>query len=662
MISSLAVIIGMVFWGYALTHMLKIKESFGPVLGIAVSMAVLEIGGAFGVLWQAAKLYCIAVGIFSIAYIVRTRNEAGMKTYFLNPSVIGFLFAALCYMMLTSGATLLTSSLRSELAIERSSIFYTQLDSFLHWGMFSKAVFYNHNLDVWNSDLCVNHRVYPHGMAAWYSLFALGKSSYMERDVMLSMNVFLFAASCPVIDLAVDRVRKLLPSNKMISLIVYLVTGMSVASFWWIWRFAEVWSYTSGYMDIPLGVAFMAALCLVVTDCEDEYRKALGISIVSSTLVMIKPSGIIFVGVVCMFYLVYTRGRSSFSMTAKSTGRLCVWGGVLLVSLPLLELGIWNGMMKYLGITGGDQFRLKSFLPGQVIARYQSDAAYAELLHTVVHNFFAAFFTRAVVLHMSAFCWMLVCIVLAVWTVLFLKDDREKKRVLYANICMTLFFCLYNLFLLWTYLTTMSEGEAVGIVCYDRYIGSYIIGWFVLCIYFLFLYDIGSLKVRYLYDCVFFLCIILGFFDQNNYLPEVDPEIREMYELSSNIQESFSNIIQDVDDGDMPDLWISYANKEEALDQNQIIQLQYYFFPAFDLSSVYGIQEDYQRQMKDIIAEFSFDYVVLYGVNEAFYNSYYWFFADGLSNAREQYENGHYQIYKVIKDETTDEFCWFEPI
>lgn len=116
------------------------------------------------------------------------------------------------------------------------------------------------------------------------------------------------------------------------------------------------------------------------------------------------------------------------------------------------------------------------------------------------------------------------------------------------------------------------------------------------------------------------------------------------------------------DPGDMPDLWISYADKEEALSYEQVIQLQYYLFPDLDLINIYGIQENYQRQMKDIVAEFGFEYLVLYGVNEDFYENYYWFFADGLSNAREQYENGHFQVYKIIKDEITDEFCWFEPI
>lgn len=111
-------------------------------------MAVLEIGGAFGILWPVANIYCIAVCIFSIAYIVRTRNKAGIKAYFLSPSIIGFLLAAIFYMILSFGKTL----------------FYTGWDSFMHWGMFSKAVFYNHNLDVWNNDLCVNHRVYPHGI------------------------------------------------------------------------------------------------------------------------------------------------------------------------------------------------------------------------------------------------------------------------------------------------------------------------------------------------------------------------------------------------------------------------------------------------------------------------------------------------------------------
>lgn len=85
-------------------------------------------------------------------------------------------------------------------------------------------------------------------------------------------------------------------------------------------------------------------------------------------------------------------------------------------------------------------------------------------------------------------------------------------------------------------------------------------------------------------------------------------------------------------------------------------------FPDFDFIDINEIQENYHREMKDIVAEFSFDYVVLYGVNEEFYNSYYWFFADGLSNAMERYENGQYQAYKVIRDEMTNEFWYFEPI
>lgn len=58
-------------------------------------MAVLEMGGAFGVLWPVLIGYCIVVCIFSIVYAACTRDKMKMKAYFLNPSIIGFLFAAL---------------------------------------------------------------------------------------------------------------------------------------------------------------------------------------------------------------------------------------------------------------------------------------------------------------------------------------------------------------------------------------------------------------------------------------------------------------------------------------------------------------------------------------------------------------------------------------
>ena len=106
MAGNITLIVGIVFWGYALTRILKIKEGFGPVLSVAVSMAVLEIAGAFGVLWTVAKAYCIAVCIFSAAYIVRTKDKAAVKAYFLNPSIIGFSAAVLFYMILSSGKVL----------------------------------------------------------------------------------------------------------------------------------------------------------------------------------------------------------------------------------------------------------------------------------------------------------------------------------------------------------------------------------------------------------------------------------------------------------------------------------------------------------------------------------------------------------------------------
>lgn len=644
MLNNLLCVAGITIWGYILVSILKIKESFGPVLSIAVSMAVLEIGGAFGVLWPTAIAYSASVCILSGAYIVKTRNMAQIKTYFLNPSIIGFLFAVFFYMIVSSGKIL----------------FYTELDSFFHWGMFSKSVFYDHNFGVWNNSLCVNHRVYPHGMAAWYALFALGKSVYAERDVMLSINVLLFAASCPVVDAAIHKIRALLPNKKIIFLMLYFVSGISIAGFLWIWKFGKVCAYTSGYMDIPLGAAFMAALCLAVTDTESCYRKASGISLILAMLVMIKPSGIIFVGGVCLVYLVYEYISAGLHRTLRDIGRLMRIGGVA-ASVPLIELGLWNAMMKYLHITGGDQFRLREFLPGTVIMKYQSDSDYAQLFYVVIQNFFKAFFTREVTLHISAFGWMVLCSVLAVITVLFQKDCREKKKIVYVNVCMLLLFCFYNLFLLWTYLTTMSEGEAVGIVCFDRYIGTCIIGWFALCIYLLFFYSVGSWKIQYLYLGMFFLCNIWGFLHKNTYLKEIDAEIMDTCRVRDDVKECITGITCN-DSEDMPDLWISYADQEEALSYEQVIQLQYYLFPDFDFINIYGIQENYQRQMKDIVHEFSFDYLVLYGVNEDFYDNYYWFFADGLSNAKEQHENGHCQAYKVIRDEITNEFCWFEPI
>ncbi|MCM1121854.1 MAG: hypothetical protein NC416_04655 [Eubacterium sp.] len=648
MLGNIVLVAGIALWGYVLTGILRVKRRFGPVLAVAVSMAVLEIGGAFGVLWPVAKVYCVLVCVFSVVYMAAVRDKAGMSAYFSDAVIIGFLFAGFFYLFLSRGEALFYG--------------YRDYDTFLHWGMFFKTVFYEHNLDIWNPDLYVNHQVYPHGMAAWYALFVMGKKTYRERDVMLCINVLLFASSCPVVAIAISRIRKILPHKKIILHMLPLLSGICVAGFLWIWRFeGEIWPYRSSYMDIPLGVAFMAALCLAVTDGEVYYGKAFAVSLVSAMLVMIKPTGMIFVVVVVLAaYLLNEFFGGEWQRNPQAVWKF-LRGGVLCISIPLLELAIWNVVIWHLNLAGGDQFSLKSFLPGQVILKYQTDPAYAKLFHEVIRNFAVVFFSRGIALHISAFFWMLICIALAVISVVLLKDRREKRKVLYVNAGMLLLFCFYNLFLLWTYLTTMSKGEALGINCYDRYIGTYFIGWFGLSLYFLFFYQTGSLKVQSLYFSCFFLCCIFGFFNKNTFRKEINSEIWESYEMSGNIRACI--LKQGYDrPRELSNLWISCAERAEAPDDYRMIQLKYYLFPDFDVVNVYGVQKNYQREIRDIIAEFDFDYLVLYGVNDDFYDAYYWFFSDGLSNAKERYEDGQYQAYKVIRDEATNEFCWFEPI
>lgn len=81
-------------------------------------------------------------------------------------------------------------------------------------------------------------------------------------------------------------------------------------------------------MDIPLGAVFMASLCLSLTDGDSNYGKAFGVSLLSAMLVMIKPSGIIFVVTACAVYMVNEYISKDFRLTFGNIRRLlCVWGG-----------------------------------------------------------------------------------------------------------------------------------------------------------------------------------------------------------------------------------------------------------------------------------------------------------------------------------------------
>ena len=643
---NVLIIVGIILSGFVITNFLQIRNSFGPILSIALSMSILEIAGALKILWPMCIIYSCAIFLVGILYILFHRKyDKQFQHYITSPIIIGFFVASLIYILLSCNQTL----------------FFWKCDSFLHWGLFFKAVFYEHNFDVFYNDFFVNHRVYPHGMAAWYSVFALGKDVFSEGDVMLSINTILFASACPIVDNISCKISNSIPGGtKQKFMVNSLFSTMCIACLFHIWDFGDTVSYVSGYMDIPLGVVFMASLCLTISHSCNSAKKAIALSLMTSMLVMIKPSGVLFFGITALLWIIieYCHAKENthtlnFVSMSKSF--------VIIISIPMLEMLIWSAITNYLGLSGDDQFAIKNFGIGTILSNLLDTGEQTASVLQIVKNFIRVFFTRSISLHIPAFVWGLICLSISFFIYWKTTSKTTKNEIKYFAIYMTIMFFLYNLFLLWTYLTTMSSGEALGIVCYSRYIGSFIIAWFLANIYYLFECNLCTFTINKIIYGITGLSCLFAIMSSETLIRMPDETTISTYNLSTDI---FSRIplSEKISMQTAPNLWLSFATEDEALSGEEITQLHYYLFPNFNFVNVNTIQNNYHQEMKDIVAQFDFDYIVLYGVNDEFYQSYYWFFSDGLSSAKEAYNNKQLQVYKVIRSEETNEFWYFEPI
>lgn len=643
---NILIILGIVLLGFVITNLLQIKNSFGPILSIALSMSILEIGGALGMLWPISIIYCCTVFLGSIIYILCfKKHHKQFQLYIANPIIIGFVVASLLYMVLSYKQTL----------------FFWKCDSFLHWGLFFKAVFYEHNFDIYYNDFFVNHRSYPHGMAAWYSIFALGKDVFSEGDVMLSINTILFASACPIVDSISCKMHNFIPNSKKLTFILKsLFSTICIACLFHIWDFGDTISYVSGYMDIPLGVVFMASLCLAISHSNNSFQKAIALSLITSMLVMIKPSGVLFFGITALLWIIIEYCNLKERTHTPSLVSMCK-SSAIVVSIPMLELLVWSVIINHLGLSGDDQFAIKNFGIGTVISNHVDIGEQTSSFTQIVINFIKVFFTRPISLHIPAFVWGLICISISIFAYWKSTSQTSKNKIKYSAIYMVIMFFLYNMFLLWTYLTTMSEGEALGVVCYSRYMGAFIIAWFLFNIYYLFESDLRIFTVyRIIYGITGLSCAF-AIMSSETLIRTPDESTINTYNLSTDILGCIPQT-EKVSMQTAPNLWISFATEEEALSEEEITQLHYYLFPNFNYVNVNSIQKNYHQEMKDIVEYFDFDYIVLYGVNDEFYNSYYWFFSDGLSSVQEAYNNKQIQVYKAIRSEETNEFWYFEPI
>lgn len=438
-------IFSLLLWGHWLCRRLQLPYTLGPAMGVCWSIVCLTLLGSFSLLWVGAWAFLVlGFGLL----ILERKNLQSLISYFTAPAVIGFLGA--CVIL--------------EIVYFLKTPSYCQWDELSHWGIYYKCVYYFHNFDVYVPNEIFIHPSYPQGAAALYSLFAILKSSFQERDTYFSLNLILFAAAAALLsaykEQGLTKIKRL-----VLTLLSLLLVPLLVGAF----TFFDAKAYTTIYLDIPMGCVFAIGLCTLVLDHPSMGKKALALAVVCGANACLKDIGFLYS--LCIF------GAWFLFCLFKSKNFLQALRYLLFAcGLSLLETVVWKIVLSIYD-RSQDQFsNMVGFTDKWKLAAEGTDSFF----YDVWDAFVARFTTGDLIYGQSTLTLAVICTVLSWGICLFILWRKQSFHMLAIHLLMPIYFLLYCASLFYVYICGMSEAEALGTASYDRYIGSFFVGWFFL--------------------------------------------------------------------------------------------------------------------------------------------------------------------------------------
>ena len=371
-LADLIACVGILLLGYIICFHYDIHNDFGPILSISCIVVINVICGYLSILWISScflMAFCyILFAVYNYIKIEKNKRIYFFIRYISSPGIIGYIFSFVLYLVVYT-------------FIKEPQ--YVAWDDFMHWGMFYKNVFYFHNFDVWNNTFSFVHQSYPQGGAALYSFFAVLQSDFHEKDVFISLNSLIFAATASIF--AFIKVEK----SKKRSILIYIMAISGVPFLYY-----QFMRYTMTYMDIPLGACFAAALCIIAAQCPFESKKKM-LTVELGMLTSIKQIGIFFSIIVIVIWGLYCinidlsndNERKNLLWKKKKEYARQIFSVAI---IPFSVFSLWNILLRALG-KNSDQFnamKMQGFFASWKSAKNGNDSYFFDIAKLYIGTIF----------------------------------------------------------------------------------------------------------------------------------------------------------------------------------------------------------------------------------------------------------------------------------
>lgn len=378
---------------------------------------------------------------------------------------------------------------------------FVYFDEYSHWGPMIKEMF---RLDdfYFTSEHYFAHKSYvPLITVIEYISLKMNVGGYVESTVYQGLQIYMISLIMPLLDFAkvngnhiVIFYFKVLDFLKQFILsIVILISGIAVTYIPADYTMSmDVTIYTDLAFGLTIGFFFSYFLFIIINN-EKIYNNAIEMVIVLTSVICIKMIGILMFPLLLgtVFLFAYVNAVNSIEgisdeKTAISKAKYVfaednkkiVGNAFMYIVLPL---AIWFGYKlrasKYVESAGGQNYdgalsKLLALLTHGYTEDYQS---------IVSVNFFRAMFEREVIGENIAFVQAFIFIIGAMGIIYALMKMTAKNTMnkymagIKAMMFTVIFGAVYFVVWMWIlYLISFSEGEALTLASFDRYLGSYL--------------------------------------------------------------------------------------------------------------------------------------------------------------------------------------------
>lgn len=349
---------------------------------------------------------------------------------------------------------------------------FTEWDEFSHWGPMVKEIL---RLDTFYSDpksKSLVHQDYPPVIALvevlWCKFSELFGNGYSERTLYRALQTFILSMYIPTFKNTggVYATRKFI----FVSAVLYSLLLLSLQL---IIPLGEAKIYSTIYIDGAMAIVFAYSVFIITTNkCFDKgyYFQA---TIALTFLLLTKQMGLVLyllaVGIFVINILFNKQNREKFKCVKRNFYVILSF-----FVIPMFVSNLWSVYVRKLGIKG--QFSISSIRINTLLDIMSGNGG-EEWQHIAWVNFMDRFcHAKLNSSPVSLTYWQLIIVLGSLLFVVgrLSKNISKRKHIYLLDACLIGGGIAYAGAMMLTYLYAFGEYEGTRIVCYDRYMGTYI--------------------------------------------------------------------------------------------------------------------------------------------------------------------------------------------